>query len=128
MTKKQDVKITRTEQFLKLFSCINVKTLKAIKNDDTIMQRVLIAEYLLKVAKENNLLTSVKATATLREDLFSMIQDKDAVKSKKFFSKEKLNDKISKQECIASIKKSVKAKAIFSSMYSKNKNVISLLK
>jgi len=112
--------LTKTEMFLKLFSLVDVKEVKAIAESetDTIAKRVAVSKYLIQVAHDNKLLMSVNSTDTFREMIYNLIAEESNVKSKKFFSAKKLNDKISKHECLEFLKRSHQAKVVMSALYS----------
>ena len=119
---KEVEKLCRTEMFFKLFSLIDVKEVKAIDENekDTVAKRVAIAKYLIQVAHDNKLLSSINSTDTFREDIYNLFSD--TKKSKKFFSAEKLNDKVSRKKCLEHLKKDVNAKVVLCAMYSDNKS------
>jgi len=125
MSDVENVVLTLVEQFIKLFSFVDDVTLEMLAViKDTDARRVQIAQYLIDTAHANDLLKSINSTSTFREKLFAMIQKESDVKSKKLFDDNKrLENVISKKDCLKFLKTDVNAKKVMMSMYSNMKYV-----
>ena len=121
----ENVVLTLVEQFIKLFDYVDEVVLcRHALIKDTEVRRSTIASYLLKVAHEKKLLDSIKSTSTFREKFYALIQDAKASKSKKLFDDNKrLENVISKRDCLKFLKENEVAKTAMLSMYSNMKYV-----
>ena len=119
----ENVVLTLVEQFIKLFDYVDDSVIESLAVEkDTDARRSKISLYLLEVAHENKLLDSIKSTSTFREKLYALIQNESDAKSKKMFEDNKrLEQVVSKKQCLKFLKENTHAKVVMSAMYSKLK-------
>ena len=119
----EKVVLTLVEQFIKLFDYVDDSVIESLAVEkDTDARRSKISLYLLEVAHENKLLDSIKSTSTFREKLYALIQNESDAKSKLLFADNKrLENVVSKKQCLEFLKHSNQAKVVMCAMYSKLK-------